>query len=101
MKTTSGILSGDASAQASQTWEAVIPKSFWCAQNFVVIRNICCKHVIKTKYLPLKMYFATQTLKPGYWPGSAKIVSAIRIFFEGHSASRCSIISKNFFINHR
>jgi len=56
---------------------------------------------MKTKYLPLKMYFATQTLKPGYWPGSAKIVSAIRIFFEGHSASRCSIISKNFFINHR
>jgi len=30
------------------------------------------------------MYFAPQTLKPGYGPSSAKIVSAIRIFcFEG------------------
>jgi len=28
-----------------------------------------------------------QTLKPGYGPGSAKIVSAIRIFcFEGYSS---------------
>jgi len=37
------------------------------------------------------MYFASQTLEPGYGPGSAKIVSAIRIFcFEGHSVRRCS-----------
>jgi len=44
------------------------------------------------------MYFAPQTSKPSYGPGSAKIVSAIRIFcFEGHSASRCSITSKTFF----
>ena len=41
------------------------------------------------------MYFSPQTLKPGYGPDSANIVSAIRIFcFEGHSASRCSITSK-------
>jgi len=40
-----------------------------------------------------------QTLKPGYGPGSAKIVSAIRMFyFEAHSASRCSI-TELFFIN--
>jgi len=33
--------------------------------------------------------FPAQTLKPGYGPGSAQIVSAIRIFcFEGHSALR-------------
>jgi len=33
-----------------------------------------------------------QHLKPGYGPGSAKIVSAISIFcFEGLSATRCSI----------
>jgi len=38
------------------------------------------------------MYFVTQTLKPGYGPDSANIVSAIRLFrFEGHSTSRCSI----------
>jgi len=38
------------------------------------------------------MYFAPQTLKHGYGPDSAKIVSAINVFwFEGHSASRCSI----------
>jgi len=38
------------------------------------------------------------TLKPGYGPDSAKIVSAIRIIFEGHSASRCSILSKASFV---
>ena len=44
------------------------------------------------------MYFAPQTLIPGYRPGSAKIVSAIRIFsFEDHSVSRYSLTSKNFF----
>jgi len=38
---------------------------------------------------------------PDYRPGSAKIVSAIRIFcFEGRSSSRCSITSKPFFTNH-
>jgi len=38
------------------------------------------------------MYFVPQTLKPVYGPGSAKILSAIRIFcFEGHSDSRCHI----------
>jgi len=38
------------------------------------------------------MHFAPQTLKPGYGPGSAKTVSAMKIFcFEGHSASKCSI----------
>jgi len=43
------------------------------------------------------MYFAPQTSKPGYGPGFAKIVSAIRIFcFEVYSASRCSITSKFF-----
>jgi len=43
-----------------------------------------------------------QTSKPGYGPGSAKTMSAIRIFcFESHSASRCSITSKIFFTNHQ
>ena len=43
------------------------------------------------------MYVAPQTLKPGYGPGPAKVVYAIRIScFEGHSATRCSI---TFFVN--
>jgi len=48
------------------------------------------------------MYLPQKILKPDYYgPGSAKIVSAIRIFyFEGHSAPRCSITSNYFFINH-
>jgi len=43
------------------------------------------------------MYFVPQTLKPGYGPDSAKIVSLIRTFyFKGYSASRCSVTSKTF-----
>ena len=39
-----------------------------------------------------------QALKPGYGPGSVKILSAIRLFcFEVHSVSRCSITSKILF----
>jgi len=46
------------------------------------------------------MYVSPPTLKPGYGSGSAKIVSAIRIFcLEGHLPSRCSI-TKLFFMNH-
>jgi len=38
---------------------------------------------------------------PDYGPGSAEIVSVIRIFcFEGRLTSRCSITSKPFFTNH-
>jgi len=32
--------------------------------------------MIKTKILPPKMYFPPKILKPGYRPGSAKVVSA-------------------------
>jgi len=47
------------------------------------------------------MHFDPQTLKPGSEPDSAKIVSAVRILcFEDHLASRWSITSKMFFINH-
>jgi len=75
-----------------------LPQSFLCPPNCVVLRTICFKHMIKQNLSPLKMYFAPQTLKPGYGHGSAKIVPAIRTFcFEGHSASRCSITSKTFF----
>jgi len=68
----------------------LFPPKFCCAQK------TCFKHMIKI--FPLKLYLAPQTLKPGYGPGSAKIVSAIRIFcLEGHLASRCSMTSKTFF----
>jgi len=67
--------------------------------SFVPLKMLLC---LENKNLsPLNMYFAPQTLKPGYRPDSAKIVFAIKVFcFEGHSASRCSITSKTFFINH-
>ena len=46
----------------------------------------------KIKIFPLKSVFPPETLKAGYGPGSAKIVSAIRILrFEGHTVPRCSI----------
>jgi len=48
--------------------------------------------MIKTNIYPAKNLFCPQTVQPGCKPGSAKIISAIRIFyFEGHSAWRCSV----------
>jgi len=58
---------------------AVTPKSFLFPPNFVVLRKICFKHMIKMKVFPPKNVFSPQTLKLGYGPGSAKIVSVIRI----------------------
>ena len=62
-------------------------------QIFFVSPQILFQTYDKNKNLsPLKYILSPQSLKPGYEPGSAKIVSTIRIFcFEGHSASRCSI----------
>jgi len=66
-------------------------------QIFVVLRKIWFKHMIKQNLSSPKSVYYPQTLKPGYGPDSAKIVSAIRIFcFEGRSASRCSVTSKTF-----
>ena len=63
------------------------PAKFCCAQ-----KNLFQTHDKNQNLSPIKMYFPLITLKPGYGPGSAKIVSAIRIFcFEVHSASKCSI----------
>jgi len=79
---------------------AVTPKSILCPPNFVVLRKNCFKHLIIIKIFPKSVFPPPKTLKPGYWPSSAKIVSAIRIFcFEVHSASRHSITSI-FFIKH-
>jgi len=63
--------------------------------SFVPSQILCAQKNDKNKNIsPKKMYFSPQTFKPGYGPGSAKIVSAIRIFcFEGHLASRYSITS--------
>jgi len=89
MKASNGRLSGDGSAQARRHGGAFggnYPQIFIVPPNFVVLRKICFKHMIKTKSFPLKMHFAPQTSKPDCGPGSAKIVSAIRVFcFEGHS----------------
>ena len=48
--------------------------------KFVVLRKICFEHMTKTKIFPPTNVFPPQTLKPGCGLGSAKIVSAIRIF---------------------
>jgi len=56
--------------------------------------------MIKTKIVPPKNVFCPPTLKPGYGPSSAKIVSAIRIFcFEGRLRD-VALCRKLFFINH-
>ena len=92
-----GRLSGDGSTQARRHGGAFgvsypqiffVPPKFCFAQKYLFQAFV----VIKIKiFPPIKMY-SPQTLKPGYRPGSAKIVSAIRIFcFEVHSTSRCSI----------
>jgi len=89
MKVPNGRLSGDGSAQTRRhggNSGAVIPKSVVWPQNFVVLRKICFKHMIKSKIFSPKNVFYPPNLKT--WlrgSGSAKIVSAIRIFcFEGH-----------------
>ena len=48
----------------------VTPKSFLFTPNFVVLRKISFKRMIKIKIFPPKMYFAPQTLKPVYGLGS-------------------------------
>ena len=75
----------------NQLWGGIrgkFPQNFFVPPaNFIVLRNINFKHMMKTKTFPPLMYFAPQILKPNYGSGSAKIVSAIRIIcFEGHSA---------------
>jgi len=59
---------------------AVTPRSFLCFPNFVVLSKICFKHKINIEiFPPQKCISPLQTLKPGYGPGSAEIVSAIKI----------------------
>jgi len=83
MKASNGRLSGDGSAQTRRhgggAFGAITPK-FFVTPNFNVLRNICFEHMMKIKRFPPKNVFSPQVLKPGYGPGSDKIVSAIRIF---------------------
>jgi len=44
------------------------PRFFVPLPNFVVSRNICLKHKMKTKILSPKNVFSPQTLKPDYVP---------------------------------
>jgi len=103
MKATNGRFSGDGSVQARRHGGIrgqLPPNLFYAPLNFVVLRKICFKHIIKTKIFPPKMYFSPQTLKLGYGPGSDKIVSEVRICcIEDHSASRYTQHNvKNFFL---
>jgi len=47
---------------------AVPPNLFW-PKVLLFPENFLLKHTIKTKILPLEMYFSPKTLKPGYGPG--------------------------------
>ena len=68
------------------------PKPFCAPQILLFSEKFVSNVWLKLKSFPHKIYFAPQTSKSGYEPGSAKIVSAIRLFcFEVHSASRCGI----------
>jgi len=52
MKVTSGRLSGDGSVQVRRHGghsETITPKYFLCPPNFVVLRKVCFKHMIKIK----------------------------------------------------
>jgi len=76
----------------------VIPKSFCPPEFCCAQKNLFWTYEKHKNLPPIKMQFPSQTLKPGYGPGSAKIVSEIGIFcFEGHSAWRCSMTWKTFF----
>ena len=100
MKAPNGKPLGDGSAQAHRLGRHSVEVAN-SPKNFVVLRKICFIRMIKQKSFSLKFLSSPQTLKPCYGPGSATIVSAIRIFnFEGHLTSRCSITSETFFINH-
>ena len=78
-----------------------LPPNFLCLSKFCCAqKKLLSKYDEHKKLSPLKLY-SPPTLQPGYESGSAKIVSTMRIFcFEGHSVSRCHIMSKTFFINY-
>ena len=73
MKASNGRLSGDGSVQACRHGDI--------SEDFVVLRKFFFKYMIKTKLIPpWKCVFPPKTLKPGYGPRSAKIVSAMGYF---------------------
>ena len=96
MKVPNGRLSGDGSAQTrryGQYLEAFNTKFFVPLQILLCSENFVWNIWQNRNSFPLKFILPHQTYKPDYGPGSAEIVSAIRIFcFEGHSASRCTVI---------
>ena len=52
---------------------------FFCTPNFVVLRKICFKHIIKTNILhPEKCIFPARTLKPGCVSGFKELTYRLR-----------------------
>jgi len=77
------------------------PQILFYLPNFAVLRKYCFEHMIKTKiFPPLKCIVSPQTLKPAQGLLLTKLCLQLTYIFEGHSASRCSITSKTYFINH-
>jgi len=105
MKVPNGILYVDGSAQA-RTHGAIreqLPQIFFFTPQILLCSEKAVLNMLydKNKNLsPKNVLDLPPILKPGYGPGSTKIVSAIRLFcFEGHSASKCSTTSTTFLIN--
>ena len=79
-------------------WGQLLPNLFVPPQILLCSEKFVLNKWSKQNLIRWRCIFPSQTLKPGYAPGSAKILSAFRIFyFEGHSASRCNMMSKTFF----
>ena len=77
------------------------PQILFYLPNFAVLRKYCFEHMLKTKiFPPLKCIVSPQTLKPAQGLLLTKLCLQLTYIFEGHSASRCSITSKTYFINH-
>jgi len=68
------------------------PQTRWRIRGQLPLNLFCAPQILlcsETFIAPKNAFCSAQTLKPGYGPGFAKIVSEMRIFcFEGHSASR-------------
>jgi len=65
MKAPNGRLSGDGSAQTRRhggIWEQLPPNLFCPLPNFVMLRKMCFKYMIKTKVFPPKNVFCPLNL---------------------------------------
>ena len=102
-KPPNGRFSGVGSAQAGRQGvnsgtirsNLIFPPKFCSAQ-----KNLFWTYDKNKNLSTLKMFWSSQTLKPAQGLVLTKLCLQLTYIFEGHSASRCSITSKTYFINH-